>query len=104
MVDHHKENTLWSAAQLAHLVVAFLWFFSAVRVNLPQQVLDAPVVELVTSVAVLIQPTHLAHQEVRDLEGAASRHSLYEIPVNSVFARHQNKPIMRTRSWFLWSF
>ena len=35
--------------------------------DLPQQVLDAAVVELVAAVAVLVQLTHLAHQEVGDL-------------------------------------
>lgn len=35
--------------------------------DLPQQVLDAAIVELVTPVTVLIQLTHLAHEEVRYL-------------------------------------
>lgn len=36
--------------------------------DLPQQVLDAAIVELVTPVAVLIQLAHLAHEEIRDLK------------------------------------
>lgn len=37
--------------------------------DLPQQVLDAAIVELVAPVAVLVQLTHLAHEEVRNLKG-----------------------------------
>lgn len=36
--------------------------------DLPQQVLDAAIVELVAPVTVLIQLTHLAHEEVRYLK------------------------------------
>lgn len=36
--------------------------------DLPQQVLDAAIVELVTSVTVFIQLTHLTNEEVGDLK------------------------------------
>lgn len=52
----------------AHLRGVFIRFFSAVCVDLPQQVLDATIVELVTTVTVLIQLAHLAHEEVGDLK------------------------------------
>lgn len=36
--------------------------------DLSQQVLDAAIIELVTPVTVLVQLTHLAHEEIRDLK------------------------------------
>lgn len=51
-----------------HLRAVFVGFLPAVCVDLPQQVLDAAVVELVTPAAVLIQLAYLAHQEVGNLQ------------------------------------
>ena len=53
-----------------YLCGVLVWFVPAVGVDLPQQVLDALVVELVAAVTVLIQLTHLAHQEIGNLAEA----------------------------------
>ena len=45
--------------------------------DLPQQVLNAAIVELIAPVTVLIQPAYLAHEEVRDLKKHANQHRIY---------------------------
>lgn len=59
-----------------HVRVVFCGLFPAVCVDLPQQVLDAAIVELVAPVAVLIQSAHLAHQEVWNLRREGTRQSI----------------------------
>lgn len=51
-----------------HLRAVFVGFLPAVCVDLPQQVLEAAVVEQVTPVAVFIQLAYLAHEEVGNLQ------------------------------------
>lgn len=58
-----------SGAEPADLGGIFVRFVAAVCVDLPQQVLDATIVELVSPVTVLVQLTHLAHEEIRNLQG-----------------------------------
>lgn len=44
--------------------------------DLPQQVLDAAIVELVTPVTVLVQLTHLAHEEIGNLKRKGTRRGM----------------------------
>lgn len=43
--------------------------------DLPQEVLDAAIIELVAPVAILVQPAHLAHEEVGNLWGRRNMRS-----------------------------
>lgn len=57
---------------LSHLSRVLVRFVPAVRVDLPEQVLDAFVVELVPTAAVLVQLPHLTQQEIRNLQNSRS--------------------------------
>lgn len=83
-----------------HLRAVLVGLFPAVRVDLPQQVLDAAVVELVTPAAVLVQLAYLAHEEVGNLWGGRGGGATFD-PAERTDGSPSTStsPTVHSRSW-----